>query len=222
MQHQQGWNKMAGFGTLSLAQTALGVLFDQRAVVLYEQPENFVANNTIVSTLWGRSAGYNELFAGLLSGELGGGMATVLNTAGANPYGVTYISCRVNVESDLCDHPVETGEVITDYAIIKPVSAQIELAMPTFFAERIYNRMMDIYKKKQKKILLQTKYGIYENLVLKDMTYSMDNNTVDRTRFTLTLREVRMVNPQFFDKNIVYPSDDDTVNTGTQIAGELS
>lgn len=207
---------MAGFGTLSLAQTVVGTLLDQRAVVLYEQPGKFTANTGIVGELIGRAGGYNELFSGLLGGK--GALSTVANTTGVNPYGITYLSCKVNVESDLCDHPVETGSTITDSAVIKPVSAQVEVAMPTLFAERIYNQMIDVFKKKQKRILLQTKYAVYENLVLKDLTYSMDNNTVDRTRFTLNLREVQLVNPSLFEGNVEYPADSDTVNTGTQIA----
>lgn len=224
---------MAGFGSISLAQTVIGTLIDQRAVVLYKQPKEELSTvskygiiNAVADELYGKALQYEELFAGLI-GMLGADILTkTANITGTNPYGITYISARVSVESDLCDHPIETGRTITDSSIIQPVSAQVEVAMPTFFAERIYASMADLQQKKEDKIILQTKYGVYKNLVLQSFGYSLENKTVDRTVFTLTLREVMEVEPygefSFLASkasNISNASDLDTVSNGTQVAG---
>lgn len=229
---------MAGFGSISLAQTVIGTLIDQRAVVLYKQPETDSVKKLLGSTkisdnitvdwdkeLWGNALQYEELFAGLASLIRSEIITKLANISGANPYGITYISCRVNVESDLCDHPIETGRTLTDSSIIQPITAQVEVAMPTFFAERIYTAMNDLQQKKNFKIILQTKYGVYPNLVLQGFTYTLDNKTVDRTLFTLTLREVVEVESYgtfgiaFNEDNIIDGSDLDTVSNGTQVAG---
>ena len=227
---------MAGFGSISLTQTVIGTLLDQRAIVLYKQPADEITASstekglkdtlkTVVRNLVNNAFTYEELFAGLAS-ELGSDLLTkVANVTGTNPYGITYIDAKVNIESDLCDHPIETGAVVTDASIIMPVSAEVTVAMPTFFAERIYNQMFDMYKEKKDKIILQTKYGLYKNLVLQNMEYELERNTVDRTKFVLTLREIQEANVWDLygkvvaeSKKIANGSDSTTVNTGSQIA----
>lgn len=229
---------MAGFGSLSLTQTAIGTLLDQRAVVLYKQPADEVSSSStekglkslakqVVNDLVGNAFKYEELFAGL-AGMLGSDMLTrVANVTGANPYGITYIDAKVSVESELCDHPVETGAILTDASIILPVSAEVTVAMPTFFAERIYEQMKGMFETKKDKIILQTKYGLYKNLVLQNIEYELEHDTVDRTKFILSLREVQESSVfDYFDRivaeknKLANASDATTINTGSQIAVE--
>lgn len=235
---------MAGFGTLSLAQTVIGTLLDQRAIVLYKQPQSDNSNMTIIPNvrvpntttqelvrqLWGNQFKYEELFAGLLSGYSNtdfGMLEKIANITAANPYGISYMDARVNIESEMCDHPIESGALVTDASIIQPVSAEVSVAMPTFFAERIYNQMYDLYREKQSKIILQTKYGIYTDLVLQNISYELVYDKIDRTIFTLTLREIQEAASygdfsfnykKVGESNIMTPSDATTVNMGTQIA----
>lgn len=229
---------MAGFGSISIAQTVIGTLLDQRAVVLYKQPQfesgidvtswwsNFAYNAT--SELWGNQFRYEELFSGLLSGYEStdfGLLEKIANITAANPYGISYLDAKVDIESDLCDHPIETGALITDASIILPVTAEVTVAMPTFFAERIYNQMYDLYHDKKSKIILQTKYGIYQDLVLQNISYELEYSKVDRTIFTLVLREIQeaQASGEFTFRSetanyIGVSSDANTVNMGTQIA----
>lgn len=230
---------MAGFGSISLTQTAIGTLLDQRAIVLYKQPADEIITSSTekglktikdyakeaVRQLVNNAFTYEELFAGLAS-ELGSDILTkVANVTGTNPYGITYIDAKVNIESDLCDHPIETGAVVTDASIIMPVSAEVTVAMPTFFAERIYDQMRSMFELKKDKIILQTKYGLYKNLVLQNIEYELERSTVDRTKFVLTLRQIQEANTyDFYSKKvaeaekIAKASDSTTVNTGSQVA----
>ena len=222
---------MAGFGIVSLTQTAIGSLLDQRAVVLYEQPEvDYEADVSsdfdyyaykASSELWGNQFRYTELFSGLLAGT---NIERIANVAGVNPYGITYLEAKVDMESELCEHPIENGTIITDSSIILPVNAEVVVAMPTFYAEEIYHQMKDIFTKKNKKIILQTKYGLYTDLVLQNISYEIEPSTIDRARFTLTLREVQevMTSGEFSQiakpKEIANSSDANTENTGSQVA----
>lgn len=231
---------MAGFGSISLMQTVIGTLIDQRAIVLYKQPSDFIENTRTKGKFWekefwksidwqhelfGNAFKYEELFAGLAGLIENETLTQITNVTGKNPYGITYIDAVVNIESDLCDHPVENGTLITDASIILPVTAEVKVAMPTFFAERIYNQMYDMYKTKQDRILLQTKYGVYNNLVLKNISYELEKGTIDRTIFTLSLREIQEVqsygdlgNVISNSKNVAVASDTNTINTGSQMA----
>lgn len=218
---------MAGFGSVSLAQTTVGSLLDQRNIVLYKQPEvdaklggvaSFINDN--VNSL--SAFLYEELFTGLLSGM--GVVSSIANTTGLNPYGITYIDAKVNIESELCDHPVEDGTLITDASIILPVTAEVTVAMPTLFAKRIYDSMYGMYMNKTDRIMLETKYGVYKNLVLQNMEYTLDADTVDRAQFVLTLREIQVgytegVLGKIADASkIANASDATTENVGSQIA----
>ncbi|MBQ2396438.1 MAG: hypothetical protein II304_05275 [Bacteroidales bacterium] len=222
---------MAGFGSVSLAQTVVGRMLDQRAVVLYKQPEvdKYTGKagfwRTVARGLWGRQFEYKELFAGLID-ELGSEtLSRIANVAGMNPYGITYYDAKVNIESELCDHPIETGALVTDASIVLPVSAEVTVAMPTLFAERIYEQMYKMFEEKKDKIILQTNYGLYRNLVLQNINYELTHDKVDRALFTLTLREVqeRYVNDSAGEvasekAKIAEASDATTVNTGSQMA----
>lgn len=228
---------MAGFGSISLVQTAIGTLLDQRAVVLYKQPQfesgvdvtSWWGNLAyeVSSQLWGNQFRYDELFSGLLSNIDADTtmLERLANVTAANPYGISYLDARVDIESDLCEHPIENGTLITDASIILPVTAEVSVAMPTFFAERIYNQMYDLYHDKKTKIILQTKYGIYQDLVLQNISYELEYSKVDRTIFTLTLREIQEALSygefSFRKEGADYihdSSDATTINMGTQIA----
>lgn len=220
---------MAGFGSISLTQTIIGTLIDQRAVVLYKQPSDFIGfdkswvQEYVLGEVWGYAFSYEELFSGLLGGL--GALSSIPEVTGLNPYGITYIDAKVDIESDLCEHPVEDGTKIVDASIILPVKAEVNVAMPTFFAERIYNQMIDMFEKKKEKIILQTKYGVYKNLVIQNISYALEKDTIDRTVFTLELREVQEV-PVYGDfgqiiadkDRIAFASDANTINIGTQMA----
>lgn len=222
---------MAGFGAVGLTQTAIGMLIDQRAIVLYEQPdieekENTDASwlerqkqdNKEASGLWGLQFKYNELFTGLLDGQ---GVEKIANVAGINPYGISYVEAKVNKESELCDHPVETGAILTDSSIILPTTAEIVIAMPTLYFEDIYNQIEE-FRILKKKIILQTKYGVYRNLVIKDVSFDLEHDTIDRAKFTLVLREIQefisSTEEKSVSNNAKEASDVSTENTGTQVA----
>lgn len=210
---------MAGFGSVSLVQTAVGMLLDQRAIVLYKQPEDDIEPHWLVKKLWGGAFTYEELFSGLLGGM--GVLSSVANVTGMNPYGITYIDAKVNIESDLCDHPVENGSLITDASIILPVTATVTVAMPTLYAEKIYEQMNTFFETKKDKIILQTKYNVYKNLVLQNIEYELETKTIDRAQFILTLREIQEAKSTSdlddLADSVADASDATTQNIGSQV-----
>lgn len=183
---------MANFfkNPLVLAETVVGSLTDQRSLVLYEQPETKISNDEatdLLSLVDKRQL--VELFTGI-------GVPYISKINGFNMYGISYIKGDVDISSDLCDHPTETGSVITDNAIINPISIKIEVAMPTALYTRIYAQMVKYYQQK-KFIIVQTKFAMYRNMVIQNMPYKLDNSTVDRPVIELSLRQVMEVQPQY-------------------------
>jgi len=140
---------------------------------------------------------------------------------GWNAYGVSYIKADVDITSDLCDFPIETGSIITDNAIVQPITIKVQIALPTAFATRIYAEMIKYYQKK-KYIMVQTKFAMYRNMVIQSMPFKLENETIDRPIVELTLRQVVEVEPQYINigngdseiKNPKDASDSDTVDIG--------
>lgn len=209
---------------LVLAETVVGSVIDQRSVVLYAQ-EDFTdtkkelidqkakqydswidrnINSRLAKELMPTVEDYvkkrklTELFTGA-------DIPYLSEINGYNMWGISYMSGEVSITSDLCDHPIETGQVITDASIRNPISAKIDIVMPTAFYEKLYKQVYDYYESK-KKIMLLTKFGLYMNMVIKEMPYKLEHGSVDRPTISLTLREIMEVNAEY---RVV-----DSVNTG--------
>ena len=223
---------MANFfkNPLVLAETVVGSLVDQRALVLYEQPEKIdftTVTNSLENALYelvDKNA-LKELFTGIEIKYL-----SKIN--GFNMYGVSYVQGDVDISSDLCDHPTETGSVITDNAIINPITIKVQVAMPTALYTRIYAQMVKYFQEK-KFILVQTKFAMYRNMVIQAMPYKLENATVDRPVVELSLRQVMEVAPQYTNatqdtggsiQNALDPDDNDTRDLGrktSKVIGEV-
>ena len=223
---------MANFfkNPLVLAETVVGSIIDQRALVLYEQPEKIdftISSNEIENAIYELvdKNSLRELFTGIEIKYL-----SEIN--GFNMYGISYIQGDIDISSDLCDHPTETGSVITDNAIINPISMKVQVAMPTALYTRIYSQMVKYFQEK-KFILVQTKFAMYRNMVIQAMPYKLENATVDRPVIEISLRQVMEVSPQYTNatqntggsiQNALDPEDNDTVDLGrktNRVIGEV-
>lgn len=215
---------------LVLSETVIGSITDTRALVLYEQPEDVKFGSDAETTI---DEDGNIIETGLLQlvdsrklKEIFTGFADEKYTRiskinGWNAYGVSYIKADVDITSDLCDFPIETGSIITDNAIVQPITIKVQIALPTAFATRIYAEMIKYYQKK-KYIMVQTKFAMYRNMVIQSMPFKLENETIDRPIVELTLRQVVEVEPQYINigngdseiKNPKDSSDSDTVDIG--------
>lgn len=210
--------------SLVISETVVGSIIDTRALVLYEQPENYNANsNTLNEDGNPIEEGLLELVDKRQLKEIFTGFEIpyISKINGFNMYGVSYIKADVDITSDLCDFPIETGGVITDNAIIQPITIKVQVALPTAFYTRIYTEMIKYYQKK-KFIMVQTKFAMYRNMVIQSMPFKLENETIDRPVVELTLRQVVEVEPQYVnigdgDSEIQNPkdvADSDTVDVG--------
>lgn len=222
---------MANFfkNPLVLAETVVGSIVDTRALVLYKQPAGVQYTH-----LSGAERDLYELVDRNKLEELFTGIDVeyISSINGFNMFGVSYIEGSVDISSDLCDHPTETGAVITDYAIVNPITIKVRVALPTAWALRIYNEMVQMFQTKQY-IMVQTKYAMYRNMVIQAMPWKLENATIDRPVVELSLRQVMEVRPQYTTitqatkdaiTKSLSPEDTDTVDLGrksTKIQGEV-
>lgn len=228
---------------LVIAETIAGSLLDQRSVVLYEQESLDTARKQIQAEkdLVGQYSHrvslkptieelvtkrkLKELFAGIEMPDL---QTPLISLANFNMWNVTYSDAEVNISSSIAEHPIETGQVVMDSSIRNPIKAKVNVFVPTMYYTTIYNEIKNLFDNK-KKIILLTKFGLYENMVLAAMPYRLQANNVDRPIISLELQEVREVEAeiQYIEANTVQPieesksgvyDDTSTTNNGFQYA----
>ena len=202
---------------LVIAETVVGSIIDTRALVLYEQPEKLKmpsAEITLETDLLDLvdKRQLKELFTGFE-------VPYVSKINGMNIYGISYISAETTLTSDLCDHPIETGSIITDNAIIQPISMKINVAMPTAFATRIYDEMVRKYYQTKKYICVQTKYALYRNMVIETLAYKLENESVDRPIMEMTLRQIMEVEAQYITTEDIIEAPANAEDTNTKDLG---
>lgn len=227
---------------LVLAETVVGSLLDQRSVILYEQSDYYgLQVNTVLGNKMVFGDDYLKVLAAANANELVGYLVRknelkelftgievpyLSEINGFNAYGISYMKAEVGISSDIAEHPIEDGTVIADTSIRNPITAKVEIVMPTALYTRIYKQIYDYYIKK-KKIMMKTKFGIIKNLVISEMPFSMQHSNIDRTPITLSLREIMEIVPEIeqrdFAMNLVSDvSDADTIDNGRLIAQEFA
>lgn len=221
---------------LALMQNVVGSTLEQRSVVLYKQDDDYKLPvgealrsgadfMGLVSANVDEVVGYlvqknelKELFTGI---EL----PYLSDINGFNAYGVSYLDGKVSISSDIAEHPIEDGSVITDAAIIKPITAEVRIVMPTALYTRVYQQIYDYYVKKQK-IMLKTKFGMIKNMVIAEMPFELKMEEIDRPVITLSLREIIEVSPEnvlreFSADMVANPDDSDTSDNGRRVANAV-
>lgn len=228
---------------LVLTQTAVGSLLEQRAVVLYKQDDDYALPvEQTLGTKSGQST--TDYIGGLINANLNETVGYLVQKNelvelftgieipylsklnGYNAYGVSYLNGKVDISSDIAEHPIEDGTMITDAAILKPITAEVQIVMPTALYTRVYQQISDYYTKKQK-IMLRTKFGMIKNMVIQQMPYELKPEEIDRPVITLSLKQVIEVSPEnvireFSDEMVARASDADTKDDGRRVTNAVA
>lgn len=188
---------------LVVAENVVGTLLDRRAVVLYEQKEIEDAKADRATTTLGKiTQSLNDTLSDFITRmsltELFTGLDPLYlsNIIGFSMWGITYESANLTIDSELCDHPIETGETITDAAILNPKGAEVIIRMPTALYTQIYQEIVKYYESK-KKIILLTKFDTYRDMVISAMPYTLNHDEVDRPAIKLTLKQILEVESSY-------------------------
>lgn len=113
--------------------------------------------------------------------------------------------------SDLMEHPLETGAVIADHIVFKP----IEISLPMVcVGELAYRSTYEAIKQTFKAgtlLTVTTRTGSYPNMVILEMPHDETPDEMDAVALNIRLREANFVTPQ----SAALP-ENSTTNRGTQ------
>ena len=165
------------------------------------------------------------------------GQKTLLFTEKGEKITLTATTSReINYSADVSENTVETGYVIADSVINKPITVQITQIISTTnerggqnsnifsYWQSIYNRLID----SRVLIKVQTSDYIYNNMILTSFSVKRSNKHL-MTEITLNFKQVIIVStslvnmPKNYEylKNIVIGGDDGTKDAETTNKGQL-
>lgn len=129
---------------------------------------------------------------------------------------------KVSIKEDIkvMEHPLETGETITDHAIIQPIEIEIDILIRNPNYINTYN----IIKKLATdftELTVQTNTGTYQNQIIASMPHIESSEVYDGAIINLKLKEALFITPQYGTVPISpkNPKNSSTNDRGTQNGG---
>lgn len=128
--------------------------------------------------------------------------------------GSSPMKAEVMPRAKLMDHPLESGQLTTDYKIIVPLELRLPLFIPYPFYRDIYQEILNLWRASEL-LTVQTKASTYSNLVIVEPLHEENPDMFDAIIVNLKFREVQVVDSsgQFAPAD---PTQSDTVNSGEQ------
>ena len=124
------------------------------------------------------------------------------------------LKANVRENSRLLDHPIETGQVITDYSIVLPIEIEIPIIMEALYYADTYQQIRSLYLSKEL-LTVQTLTENYSNMVIAEMPHAEKPEMFDAISMLLKFREIQ-INPTASTYSPADPTQNDTVPLGQQ------
>jgi hypothetical protein len=128
------------------------------------------------------------------------------------------IKANVKPTLKIMDHPIETGAIVSDFAVILPVEIELSLMLQGDEYVSTYQSIRT-YFATQTTVIVHTKAGVFENMLIEAMPHEESADVFDALPLALRLREVQYVTVQYqtlTPQAVQQPTDQSTVNRGAQ------
>ena len=106
-----------------------------------------------------------------------------------------YMKFGVKKPTQLCDHPIENGAVITDHKIVQQRELSLTVALPELGGGKMIEEL-ESYLTSGQKIIVKCATGVYWNMLLIDAPTNITPNNLSRPMYDLSFREVLIVTPE--------------------------
>lgn len=120
--------------------------------------------------------------------------------------------------ADLMEHPLETGAVIADHIVFRPVEIELPLLC---IGEAVYRSTYAALRATFNAgtlLTIRTRTGSYPNMVISDLPHDETADEFDGISIRLRLREARFVTPKtgLSQDQVQDPKQASTINRGAQ------
>lgn len=134
-------------------------------------------------------------------------------------FSTAVMSCNVTEDSNLMEHPVESGFKVTENKVFNPVEIDIRMTMPSNTFVSVYKELLDVYERSPY-LRIKTKWRYYNNMVLQGMPHVENPENFDRIVFDLHFKETIIVEPKYIKlpvRKLKNPENSDTQKLGTNV-----
>jgi hypothetical protein len=130
------------------------------------------------------------------------------------------LKAGVRETSRLMEHPAENGVIIADHHVINPVEIDLSLLVPVQYYGSTYAQIRQAFVNATN-LSVQTKTGVYPNMVVADMPHEETPDVYDAIAMSLRLKQVLLA-PGASTYSPARPADQDTVRGGVRAAVDLA
>jgi Dit-like tail protein len=102
------------------------------------------------------------------------------------------IKATVRQPSRILDHPIETGQIISDYSIILPIEIDLVVIVQAASYRSTYEEVVALYQAKNL-LTVQTKTSSYDNMVIADIPHEETTDQYDAFSMVIKFRQVLVV-----------------------------
>lgn len=129
---------------------------------------------------------------------------------------IIILDVKVKQDKLAMQHTIETGSVITDYTVLRPVEIDISILINTPDYQDIYFQILGYYENSTL-LTIQTKTAIYENQFLTSIPHVENAEMYNAFAMVLKFQQAQIVQATY-NVSPKYPSNSQIVNRGTQQA----
>lgn len=112
------------------------------------------------------------------------------------------------------EHPIESGQIITDYRIILPIEIEIPFMVAPEFYRDTYEQIQNLFLNSEL-LLVQTVASLYVNMIISEMPHQESPEHFNSLHILLRFKQVQVVASEttFAPES---PTDTNTQNIGVQ------
>jgi hypothetical protein len=118
----------------------------------------------------------------------------------------------------IMDHPIETGAIVSDFAITMPVEIELSLLLNSDDYPAVYQKIRQ-YFMTSTLVNIQTKADVFSDMLIQGMPHEESPEMFDAIPLAFKLREVQQVLVQYQalpPATVTNPADSSTVDRGVQ------
>jgi hypothetical protein len=128
------------------------------------------------------------------------------------------MKANINRQQKIMDHPIESGAIVSDFAIVLPVEIELSMVLGGAEYETMY-QTIKTYFLSQQMVTIQTKADVFSDMLIQAMPHEETPEMFDAIPLALKLREVQLVTVQYQSlppTAVQAPTDQSTVQGGAQ------
>jgi hypothetical protein len=127
------------------------------------------------------------------------------------------MKASMSVHQKIMDHPIESGAIVSDFAIILPVEIELPLLLTGQDYQQTYQEIQQ-YIQNRTLVYVALRVGGSMNMLIESVSHDETAEVFDAAPIVLKLREIQLVTVQYQSlpaAAVATPSDQSTTNRGT-------